>query len=190
MVDTVLYFEGERGHQFRILRTVKNRFGPTDEIGVFEMSDRGLSDVANPSALFLAERRGHVSGACVFAGIEGTRPVLVEIQALVSPSSLATPRRAVVGWDSNRLAMVLAVLEARCGVTVGANDVYLNVAGGLRIGEPAADLAVAAAVISSLADEQVPGRHGGIRGNRPRRRGPAGRPARSPVARSGQARIP
>jgi DNA repair protein RadA/Sms len=157
MVDTVLYFEGERGHQFRILRTVKNRFGPTDEIGVFEMSDRGLSDVANPSALFLADRRGHVSGTCVFAGIEGTRPLLVEIQALVSPSSLATPRRAVVGWDSNRLAMVLAVLEARCGVTVGANDVYLNVAGGLRIGEPAADLAVAAAVISSLADEQVPG---------------------------------
>src|SRR5579883_209347 len=156
MVDTVLYFEGERGHQFRILRTVKNRFGPTDEIGVFEMSDRGLSDVANPSALFLAERRGHVSGACVFAGIEGTRPVLVEIQALVSPSALGTPRRAVVGWDSNRLAMVLAVLEARCGFSVGANDVYLNVAGGLRIGEPAADLAVAAAVVSSLADEPVP----------------------------------
>jgi DNA repair protein RadA/Sms len=156
MVDTVLYFEGERGHQFRILRTVKNRFGPTDEIGVFEMSDRGLSDVTNPSALFLAERRGHVSGACVFAGIEGTRPVLVEIQALVSPSSLATPRRAVVGWDSNRLAMVLAVLEARCGVSIGSNDVYLNVAGGLRIGEPAADLAVAAAVVSSLADESVP----------------------------------
>ena len=156
MVDTVLYFEGERGHQFRILRTVKNRFGPTDEIGVFEMSDRGLKDVANPSALFLAERRGHVSGACVFAGIEGTRPVLVEIQALVGPSSLATPRRAVVGWDSNRLAMVLAVLEARCGVSIGASDVYLNVAGGLRIGEPAADLAVAAAVVSSLADEPVP----------------------------------
>jgi DNA repair protein RadA/Sms len=156
MVDTVLYFEGERGHQFRILRTVKNRFGPTDEIGVFEMSDRGLSDVANPSALFLAERRGQVSGACVFAGIEGTRPVLVEIQALVSPSALGTPRRAVVGWDSNRLAMVLAVLEARCGFSVGANDVYLNVAGGLRISEPAADLAVAAAVVSSLADEPVP----------------------------------
>src|SRR5437899_2683739 len=156
MVDTVLYFEGERGHQFRILRTVKNRFGPTDEIGVFEMSDRGLKDVANPSALFLAERRGHVSGACVFAGIEGTRPVLVEIQALVGPSSLATPRRAVVGWDSNRLAMVLAVLEARCGVSIGASDVYLNVAGGLRIGEPAADLAVAAAVVSSLANEPVP----------------------------------
>jgi DNA repair protein RadA/Sms len=156
MVDTVLYFEGERGHHFRILRTVKNRFGPTDEIGVFEMSDRGLSDVANPSALFIGERRGHVSGTCVFAGIEGTRPVLTEIQALVSPSSLGTPRRAVVGWDSNRLAMVLAVLEARCGVAVGANDVYLNVAGGLRIGEPAADLAVAAAVVSSLADEPVP----------------------------------
>ncbi|HYC63934.1 MAG TPA: DNA repair protein RadA [Reyranellaceae bacterium] len=156
MVDTVLYFEGERGHQFRILRTVKNRFGPTDEIGVFEMSDRGLADVANPSALFLAERRGQVSGACVFAGIEGTRPVLVEIQALVSPSSFGTPRHAVVGWDSSRLAMVLAVLEARCGVAVGANDVYLNVAGGLRISEPAADLAVAAAVVSSLADEAVP----------------------------------
>jgi DNA repair protein RadA/Sms len=156
MVDTVLYFEGERGHQFRILRTVKNRFGPTDEIGVFEMSDRGLADVANPSALFLGERRGHVSGACVFAGIEGTRPVLVEIQALVAPSSFATPRHAVVGWDANRLAMVLAVLEARCGVALGANDVYLNVAGGLRISEPAADLAVAAAVVSSLADEPVP----------------------------------
>jgi DNA repair protein RadA/Sms len=156
MVDTVLYFEGERGHHFRILRTVKNRFGPTDEIGVFEMSDRGLSDVANPSALFLGERRGHVSGTCVFAGIEGTRPVLTEIQALVAPSSFATPRHAVVGWDTNRLAMVLAVLEARCGVAVGANDVYLNVAGGLRIGEPAADLAVAAAVVSSLADEAVP----------------------------------
>jgi len=156
MVDTVLYFEGERGHQFRILRTVKNRFGPTDEIGVFEMSDRGLSDVANPSALFLAERRGQVSGACVFAGIEGTRPLLVEIQALVAPSSFATPRHAVVGWDSNRLAMVLAVLETRCGVSIGANDVYLNVAGGLRISEPAADLAVAAAVVSSLADQPVP----------------------------------
>jgi DNA repair protein RadA/Sms len=156
MVDAVFAFEGERGYPFRILRAAKNRFGATDEIGVFEMSDRGLSDVANPSALFLAERRGHVSGACVFAGIEGTRPVLVEIQALVSPSALGTPRRAVVGWDSNRLAMVLAVLEARCGVSIGANDVYLNVAGGLRIGEPAADLAVAAAVVSSLADEPVP----------------------------------
>ncbi|WP_448205111.1 DNA repair protein RadA [Azospirillum sp. sgz302134] len=156
MVDTVLYFEGERGHQFRILRAVKNRFGATDEIGVFEMTDVGLGEVANPSALFLAERRGDVSGAAVFAGMEGTRPVLVEVQALVAPSPLGTPRRAVVGWDSARLAMVLAVLEARCGVQIGANDVYLNVAGGLRITEPAADLAVAAALVSSLTGEPVP----------------------------------
>ncbi|MGH6959243.1 MAG: DNA repair protein RadA, partial [Dongiaceae bacterium] len=130
MVDTVLYFEGERGHQFRILRAVKNRFGPTDEIGVFEMTDAGLVEVANPSALFLAERRGNVSGSAVFAGIEGTRPVLVEIQALVAPSPLATPRRAVVGWDGGRLAMVMAVLEARCGLAFAGSDVYLNVAGG------------------------------------------------------------
>ncbi|WP_207458433.1 DNA repair protein RadA [Azospirillum sp. SYSU D00513] len=156
MVDTVLYFEGERGHQFRILRAVKNRFGPTDEIGVFEMTDSGLGEVVNPSALFLAERRGDVSGAAVFAGMEGTRPVLVEVQALVAPSPLGTPRRAVVGWDTGRLAMVLAVLEARCGVQIGANDVYLNVAGGLRITEPAADLAVAAALVSSLTGEPVP----------------------------------
>ncbi len=156
MVDTVLYFEGERGHQFRILRAVKNRFGATDEIGVFEMTDGGLGEVANPSALFLAERRGDVSGAAVFAGMEGTRPVLVEVQALVAPSPLGTPRRAVVGWDSAWLAMVLAVLEARCGVQIGANDVYLNVAGGLRITEPAADLAVAAALVSSLTGEPVP----------------------------------
>ena len=156
MVDTVLYFEGERGHQFRILRAVKNRFGATDEIGVFEMTDGGLGEVHNPSALFLAERRGDVSGAAVFAGMEGTRPVLVEVQALVAPSPLGTPRRAVVGWDSARLAMVLAVLEARCGVQIGANDVYLNVAGGLRITEPAADLAVAAALVSSLTGEPVP----------------------------------
>lgn len=156
MVDAVLTFEGERGHQFRILRTTKNRFGPTDEIGVFEMTERGLMEVANPSALFLAERRGEVSGASVFAGLEGTRPVLVEIQALVAPSSLGTPRRAVVGWDSGRLAMVLAVLEARCGLTFAGQDVYLNVAGGLRISEPAADLAVAAALISALVDRPVP----------------------------------
>ncbi|MEE9291068.1 MAG: DNA repair protein RadA [Alphaproteobacteria bacterium] len=156
MVDTVLYFEGERGHQFRILRTVKNRFGPTDEIGVFEMTDAGLVEVPNPSALFLAERQGEVSGACVFAGMEGTRPVLVEIQSLVSASALATPRRAVVGWDSGRLAMIMAVLEARCGLMLAADDVYLNVAGGLRIHEPAADLAVAAALVSSVRDVPVP----------------------------------
>jgi DNA repair protein RadA/Sms len=156
MVDTVLYFEGERGHQFRILRSVKNRFGATDEIGVFEMTNRGLAEVANPSALFLADRQGEVSGAAVFAGIEGSRPMLVEIQALVAPSSFATPRRAVVGWDSGRLSMTLAVLEARCGLQFAGNDVYLNVAGGLRISEPAADLTVAAALISSLTGEPMP----------------------------------
>ena len=156
MVDTVLYFEGERGHQFRILRSVKNRFGPTDEIGVFEMTDAGLVEVANPSALFLADRRGEISGAAVFAGMEGTRPVLVEVQALVGPSGFGTPRRAVVGWDSGRLAMVLAVLETRCGLVFGSSDVYLNVAGGLRITEPAADLAVAAALVSSLTGRPVP----------------------------------
>jgi DNA repair protein RadA/Sms len=156
MVDTVLYFEGERGHQFRILRAVKNRFGPTDEIGVFEMTDAGLAEVPNPSALFLGERQAPVAGAAVFAGIEGTRPMLVEIQALVAPTSYGTPRRAVVGWDGSRLAMVLAVLEARCGVELGARDIYLNVAGGLRIAEPAADLAVAAALVSALTFEPVP----------------------------------
>jgi DNA repair protein RadA/Sms len=156
MVDTVLYFEGERGHQFRILRAVKNRFGATDEIGVFEMTELGLLEVADPSSLFLADRRGDVSGAAVFAGIEGSRPVLVEIQALVAPSPLGTPRRAVVGWDQARLAMVLAVIEARCGVPIGANDIYLNVAGGLRIAEPAADLAAAAALLSSLSGTPVP----------------------------------
>ena len=156
MVDTVLYFEGDRGHQFRILRAVKNRFGATDEIGVFEMTEGGLAEVANPSALFLAERRGNVSGSCVFAGMEGTRPMLVEIQALVAPSSLSSPRRAVVGWDTNRLSMVMAVLDARCGLALSGNDVYLNVAGGLRIAEPAADLAVAAALVSSASDVPVP----------------------------------
>lgn len=156
MVDAVLYFEGERSHQFRILRAVKNRFGPTDEIGVFEMADAGLQEVANPSALFLDGRGEAASGAAVFAGMEGTRPVLTEIQALVAPAAFGTPRRAVVGWDSGRLAMVLAVLEARCGLGFGGRDVYLNVAGGLKIGEPAADLAVAAALISSYLDAPLP----------------------------------
>ena len=157
MVDATLYFEGERGHPFRILRAVKNRFGATDEIGVFEMTDGGLEGVANPSALFLAERRGNISGSCVFAGVEGTRPMLVEIQALVSPNaSGGSPRRAVIGWDSGRLAMVMAVLDTRCGLALGGNDVYLNVAGGLRVSEPAADLAVAAALLSSASDIPVP----------------------------------
>jgi DNA repair protein RadA/Sms len=152
MVDTVLYFEGDRGHQFRILRAVKNRFGPADEIGVFEMTGTGLAEVANPSALFLSERDRDVSGSAVFAGIEGTRPLLVEVQALVAPAAPGSARRAVVGWDAGRLAMVLAVLEARCGIGFAALDVYLNVAGGLRIGEPAADLAVAAALVSARQD--------------------------------------
>lgn len=155
MVDTVLYFEGERSHQFRILRAVKNRYGATDEIGVFEMRGEGLAEVTNPSALFLSARDTHAPGAAVFAGMEGTRPMLMDIQALVAPSSLGTPRRSSVGWDNARLSMILAVLEARCGVPIGFNDVYLNVAGGLRVNEPGADLAVAAALMSSLAQEEV-----------------------------------
>lgn len=153
MVDVVLYFEGDRGHQFRILRAVKNRFGATDEIGVFEMTERGLAEVPNPSALFLAERRGNVSGSAVFAGIEGTRPVLVEVQALISANSSPTPRRSVIGWDSGRLSMLLAVMENRCGLRLGGADVYLNIAGGLRIAEPAADLAVTAALASAASDQ-------------------------------------
>lgn len=149
MVDTVLYFEGDRGHQFRILRTVKNRFGPTDEIGVFAMGGMGLEEVLNPSELFLAQRQTDAPGSAVLAGLEGTRPVLVEVQALVASSGLATPRRAVVGWDSGRLAMMLAVLEARCGIAFSGMDVFLNIAGGLRLTEPAADLAVVAALLSA-----------------------------------------
>ena len=156
MVDAVLSFEGEGSHQFRILRAVKNRFGPTDEIGVFEMTGSGLREVANPSELFLSERDLGTPGTAVFAGMEGTRPLLVEIQALVAPTSLGTPRRAVVGWDPSRLSMVLAVLEAHCGVKLGGHDVYLNVAGGMRIQEPAADLAAAAALVSSLANSPLP----------------------------------
>jgi DNA repair protein RadA/Sms len=156
MVDAVMSFEGEGSHQFRILRAVKNRFGPTDEIGVFEMTGEGLREVTNPSELFLSERDLGTPGTAVFAGMEGTRPLLVEIQALVAPSSLGTPRRSVVGWDSSRLSMVLAVLEAHCGVRLGGHDVYLNVAGGMRIQEPAADVAAAAALVSSLCDAPLP----------------------------------
>jgi DNA repair protein RadA/Sms len=156
MVDTVLYFEGERGHPFRILRAVKNRFGPADEIGVFEMTGAGLAEVANPSALFLSARGQTVSGSAVFAGIEGTRPVLTEIQALVAPSTLGTPRRTVVGLDGGRLSTILAVLEARCGIPFAGLDVFLNVAGGLKVTEPAADLAVAAALLSAREDVAIP----------------------------------
>src|SRR6201996_7844657 len=156
MVDAVMSFEGEGAHQFRIIRAVKNRFGPTYEIGVFEMTGSGLAEVANPSELFLSHRDLGSPGTAVFAGIEGTRPVLVELQALVAPTTLGTPRRAVVGWDPSRLSMVLAVLEAHCGVKLGGYDVYLNVAGGLRIQEPAADLAAAAALVSSLVNAPLP----------------------------------
>tara|TARA_Y100000588_G_scaffold379045_1_gene460547 strand:- start:825 stop:2093 length:1269 start_codon:yes stop_codon:yes gene_type:complete len=155
MVDTVLYFEGERNHQFRILRSVKNRYGPTNEIGVFEMTETGLSQVINPSTLFLGERRSNVVGTCVFGGMEGSRPLLVEIQALIASSPFGTPRRAVIGWDTNRLAMVIAVLEARCKISLSEKDIFLNVAGGLKINEPAADLAVAGALLSSL--NNIPG---------------------------------
>jgi DNA repair protein RadA/Sms len=158
MVDAVLSFEGDGAHQFRILRALKNRFGPTNEIGVFEMTDRGLMEIANPSALFVSDRDLGAPGTAVFAGIEGTRPVLVEIQALVAASPPGTPRRAVVGWDSARLSMVTAVLDSHCGVRLSANDLYLNVAGGYRIQEPAADLAAAAALVSSLTGASLPPR--------------------------------
>ena len=157
MVDTVLAFEGERSHQYRILRAIKNRFGGTDEIGVFAMEGAGLAQVPNPSVLFLTQRGEAVSGTSVFPALEGTRPVLVEIQALVVRlASGATPRRAAVGWDSGRLAMVLAVLEARCGLSFATSEVYLNVAGGYRLSDPAADLAVAAALVSALSERPVP----------------------------------
>lgn len=156
MVDTVLYFEGERSHQFRILRGVKNRFGPTDEIGVFEMAAQGLVEVENPSALFLSQRASNVAGSAVLAALEGTRPMLVEVQALVAPSSLASPRRAVIGYDPQRLAMIVAVLETRCGLQLSGCDIFLNIAGGIRINEPAADLAVAAALMSALSGSALP----------------------------------
>ena len=175
MVDTVLSFEGERSHQYRILRATKNRFGGTDEIGVFAMGEEGLAEVANPSALFLTDRGEAVPGAVVFPALEGTRPVLVEIQALtVRLASGATPRRAAVGWDSGRLAMILAVLEARCGLSFSTAEVYLNVAGGYRVTDPAADLAVAAALVSALAERPVAGRGGGVRRGRLVRRAAAG----------------
>lgn len=156
MVDAVFYFEGDRGHQFRILRSVKNRFGAADEIGVFEMREEGLHEVINPSSLFLENRSAEVSGVSVFAGLEGSRPLLCEIQGLVAPSPLASPRRTVVGWDAGRLSMVLAVLETRCSIQMSNRDVYLNIAGGLKITEPAADLAVAACLLSSFTNTPLP----------------------------------
>lgn len=157
MVDVVMSFEGERSHQYRILRSIKNRFGPVDEIGVFAMEGHGLAEVGNPSLLFLSGREEPMAGSAVFPAMEGTRPVLVEIQALiVRLQSGATPRRAVVGWDTGRLAMLLAVLEARCGLNFSSAEVYLNVAGGYRLSDPAADLAVAAALVSALGDKPLP----------------------------------
>lgn len=156
LVDTVLHFEGDRSHQFRILRAVKNRFGPTDEIGVFEMMQEGLAEVENPSALFLSQRHQDVAGSAVLAALEGTRPLLVEVQALVAPSPHGSPRRAVLGYDSNRLAMIVAVLETRCGLQLSDCDIFLNIAGGIRINEPAADLAVAAALVSALKEVVLP----------------------------------
>ncbi len=159
MVDVVMSFEGERSHQYRILRALKNRFGAVDEIGVFSMVSEGLEEVSNPSMLFLSGRDQPLAGSAVFPALEGTRPVLVEIQALiVRLQSGATPRRAVVGWDSSRLAMLLAVLESRCGLNFSSAEVYLNIAGGYRLSDPAADLAVAAALVSALADRPLPDR--------------------------------
>lgn len=149
MVDTVLYFEGERGHHFRILRAVKNRFGGINEIGVFEMQEMGLKQVLNPSELFLSSSERKASGSSVLASIEGTRPMLVEVQALIAPSYIPMPRRSVVGWDLNRLSMIIAVLSVRYGLNLYDKEVYLNVVGGLKINEPAADLAVACALLSS-----------------------------------------
>jgi len=156
MVDSVLYFEGDRSHNFRILRGVKNRFGPTDEIGVFEMAREGLVEVANPSEILLSQRAPDVAGSAVLAALEGTRPMLVEVQALVAPSALASPRRSVIGWDPGRLAMIVAVLETRCGVQLSGCDIFLNIAGGIRISEPAADLAVAAALLSAVSGSPLP----------------------------------
>ncbi len=156
MVDTVLYFEGERTQQYRILRATKNRFGGVDEIGVFEMTGEGLKEVKNPSSLFLSDRKEETEGVVVYPGMEGTRSLLAEFEALVVPSPAANPRRAVVGWDSGRLAMILAVLDARLGLGFGASDVYLNIAGGLKVQDPAADVAVAAALISSLTKRPLP----------------------------------
>ena len=156
MVDAVLYFEGDGAQGYRILRSVKNRFGPTDEIGVFEMTNLGLQEVLNPSTLFLGERSSTSPGSSVFAGLEGSRPLLIEIQALVAPSPFGTPRRSVLGWDHTRLSMILAVLEARCGVRFGQHDVFLNIAGGIRVNEPGVDLAVAAALISSMTGIALP----------------------------------
>ena len=160
MVDTVLQFEGERHSAYRILRAMKNRFGSTNEIGVFEMRDTGLREVANPSEVFLSERSFGASGSTVVAGVEGTRPILLEVQALVAPTSYGVPQRTATGFDSRRLQMLLAVLERRAGLHMGQYDVFVNVAGGVRIDEPAADLGMALSIVSSVRD--VPADSGAV----------------------------
>ncbi len=156
MVDTVLYFEGDRGHPYRILRAVKNRFGSTNEIGVFEMKDGGLEEVANPSELFLAERPINVPGSVVISSLEGSRPILVELQALVSPTSYGMPRRTAIGVDPNRVSLLVAVLEKKVGISLANQDIFVNVAGGVRIDEPAVDLGIVSAVASSSLDKPIP----------------------------------
>ncbi|MEN6360716.1 MAG: DNA repair protein RadA [Smithellaceae bacterium] len=158
MVDTVLYFEGDSGHAYRIIRSIKNRFGPTNEIGVFEMRDKGLTEVPNPSAFFLAERPQNAPGSVVVASLEGTRPILVEIQALASVSNLGMPRRTAIGVDHNRVSLLVAVLDKICGLHLGGSDIFINVAGGVRVEEPAVDLGVVAAMASSFLDRPVDAR--------------------------------
>ena len=190
MVDAVLYFEGDRGHQFRILRAVKNRFGATDEIGVFEMTDRGLAEVANPSALFLAERRGNIAGSAVFAGLEGTRPVLVEVQALLSPNPGGSPRRSVIGWDGGRLSMLLAVLETRAGVRLNCHrrlSQHRRRSAGERAGGGPGRVGRAGLGGVRPADQR---RHGVFRRDRAVRRDPSGRPGRVAAEGGGEARLP
>ena len=156
MVDTVLYFEGDRSHVFRILRAVKNRFGSTNEIGVFEMKEKGLAEVPNPSEIFLAERSVNAPGSVVTASMEGTRPILIEVQGLASSSGLGNPRRTVLGLDPNRVALIAAVMEKRLGINLSGLDIFMNVAGGVKVVEPAADLAIGVALASSFLDMAVP----------------------------------
>jgi DNA repair protein RadA/Sms len=155
LVDTVLYFEGGKDHPYRILRAIKNRFGSTNEIGVFEMMDVGLKEVKNPSEIFLSERPENASGSVVTPSIEGTRPILVEIQALVSPCSFGMPRRTTIGLDNNRVSLLLAVLEKRAGLQILGQDVFMNVAGGVKIEEPAIDLAITIALVSSFLNRPL-----------------------------------
>jgi DNA repair protein RadA/Sms len=158
MVDTVLYFEGDSGHAYRIIRGMKNRFGPTNEIGVFEMLEKGLKEVPNPSAFFLAERPQNVAGSVVVPSLEGTRPILVEIQALVSATNLGMPRRTAIGVDHNRVSLLVAVLDKICGLHLGGSDIFINVAGGIKVEEPAVDLGIVAAMASSFLDRPIDAR--------------------------------